>query len=142
MNPSDIEKDLGLLKECEFVRYEWRENLLFLLFVMDNEEEEEEHFHCHHHDDDEEEEEEGHDCCMEGLNGHLFLVTFRGVSDFVSKGELCDSYVLRSMKNDDHALSFDYEGHNFFEDDQDLAFSFRYDSYVVEDQGKIASPQV
>lgn len=138
MNPSDIEKDISLLRECEFIRYEIRGDSLFLQYVMDNEEEEEKK-HCHHEDD---EEEEGHDCCMEGLNGHLFLVTFQGFSDFTAKGEICDSYVLRSMEVKEHYLAFDYEGHNFFEDDKDLAFSFRYDSYVIEDQGRIVSPQV
>lgn len=132
MNPSDLNQDLSLLKSCEFVRLEQKDDRLILQMVMDNEEEEE-----HDH----ESEEEDHDCC-EGLNGRLFFITFYGVHDFSMTGEECDNYVLLSLEEKENYLHLSYEGRNLFEDDATLDFHFCYQSYTIEDHGKIESPEV
>ncbi len=137
MNLDDLQNDLLLLKECELVRYELKADSLILQVVADNEEEEEEHEHEHH-----EEEEEEHDCCMEGLNGHLYIITFHGVKDFTSKGEECDNYVLKDMVYNQNSLSLSYDGKNLFEPDSELHLSFSFDDIEVEDGGKIKSPEV
>ncbi len=134
MNLDDLKNDLHLLKECELVRYELKADSLVLQIVADNEEEEEEE---HHH-----EEEEEHDCCMEGLNGHLYLITFHSVKNFTSKGEECDNYVLKEMTYKDNFLSLSYEGRNLFEPDSELHLSFSFSDIEVEDGGKIESPEV
>ncbi len=133
MNLDDLKNDLQLLKECELVRYELKDDTLTLQVVADNEEEEEEHHH---------EEEEEHDCCMEGLNGHLYIILFYGVKDFLSKGEECDNYVLKDMTYENNSLSLYYDGKNLFEPDSELYLSFSFDNIEVEDGGKIESPEV
>ncbi len=133
MNLDDLKNDLHLLKECELVRYELKADSLILQIVADNEEEDEEE---HHH------EEEEHDCCMEGLNGHLYLITFHNVKNFTSKGEECDNYVLKEMTYKDNFLSLSYEGRNLFEPDSELHLSFSFSDIEVEDGGKIESPEV
>ena len=134
MNDEDLKNDLHLLKACELVRYLYKGDALTLQVVADNEEEEE-----HEHDH---EEEHDHDCCMEGLNGHLFIITFSGVSDFKSSGEECDNYVLKDMVYEKGFLSLSYDGKNLFEPDAELEFSFRFKEIDVEDGGKIESPEV
>ncbi len=126
MNDEDLKNDLHLLKACELVRYLYQGDVLTLQVVADNEEEEE-------HD---------HDCCMEGLNGHLFVITFSGVSDFKSSGEECDNYVLKDMVYEEGFLSLSYDGKNLFEPDAELEFSFHFKDIDVEDGGKIESPEV
>lgn len=134
MNLDDLKNDLHLLKECELVRYELKKDSLILQIVADNEEEEKEE---HHH-----EEEEEHDCCMEGLNGHLYIITFHNVKDFISKGEECDNYVLKEMTYQDNSLSLSYDGRNLFEPDSELHLSFTFSDIEIEDGGKIESPEV
>lgn len=134
MNLDDLKNDLLLLKECELVRYEKKDDSLILQVVADNEKDEEEHEH--------QEEEDEHDCCMEGLNGHLYIITFHGVKDFSSKGEECDNYVLKDLIYNQNSLSLSYDGKNLFEPDSELHLSFSFDDIEVEDGGKIESPEV
>ena len=119
------------LKECELVRYVLSGDNLRLFVVYDIEEE-------HHHDHEEEEE----DGCCANLNGHLFSVLFHGVKDVVIKGEECDNYTLLSSEIDENRISLSYEGNNLYEADSFLSLSFSYLSFEVEDEGKIASPDV
>ena len=93
---------------------------------------------CDHHDHEEEEE----DGCCANLNGHLFSVLFHGVKDVVIKGEECDNYTLLSSEIDENRISLSYEGNNLYEADSFLSLSFSYLSFEVEDEGKIASPDV
>lgn len=138
MNDEDLKNDLHLLKDCELVRYLFKGDALVLQVVADNEEDE----HEHEHEDEHEHEEHDHDCCMEGLNGHLFIITFTGVSDFKTSGEECDNYVLKNMVYEDGFLSLSYDGKNLFEPDAELEFSFRFKDIDIEDGGKIESPEV
>ena len=140
MKKDDIENDINLLKDCELVRYTLKEDILSLEVVADNEKEEEHHC-CHHDCDDDDEEEEEHSC-MEGLNGHLFTLIFKGVKDFSEEGEECDNYILKDMSVEGNKISLSYEGRNLVEPDSKLEFSFSYQSYEVIDDGKIASPEV
>ncbi len=135
MNKDDLINSLNILKDCELVRYTLKDDILSLEVVADNDEEEEEEHH--HHD----EEEEDH-CCLEGLNGHLFTIVFKGVKDFSEAGEECDNYVLKDMSIENNKIALSYEGRNLFEPDSKLEFSFSYQSYEVIDDGKIASPEV
>lgn len=128
MKTSDL-LDLSKLKECEIIRFTLKEDTLSLLVVGDNEEEE------HHHED----EEECDECC-EGLNGHLFLLSFRGVKDYEVKGEECDNYKTKEVVLSDHHLLLDLEGNNFNEDDIDVKISYSYESFEVIDKGGIKGP--
>lgn len=129
MNKVDLDQDLSLLKECELVRYSLKENNLTLMVVADCEEDLE-HDHSH-------EEEEEHDCCCEGLNGHLFLLHFHGVTNFKAEGEECDNYVLKEAQIGENVLLLSYDGFNLFEPDSMLRIAFSFAGYEVEDGGKI-----
>jgi len=122
---------LANLKNCELVRYSFKDSILSLTVVGDNEEGEE----IDHHDD-----EEDPDCC-EGLNGHLFTLTFTGVKEFSSKGEECDNYKTITVEESDHHLKLIYEGMSFDGPDSDIELSFSYDSYSVKDEGAIQGPE-
>lgn len=130
MNRNDLETDLSLLRECEFIRYTLEKDTLTLMVVADCPEDMMEHDHCH----EEEEEEDG---CCEGLNGHLFLIHFSQVTSFHCEGQECDNYVLKSGEVTEHHVSLAYDGYNLFEADGHFSFSFDFVGYEVEDGGKI-----
>lgn len=128
MNKTELENDISLLESCELVRFTLKGDALELMVVADCLEEQEEH----HHD-----EEEDHDCCMDGLNGHLFVLYFHGVKEFNTKGEECDNYVLTKFSCQDKTLDLEYDGFNLFESDSHIFLHFSYENYEVEDGGKI-----
>ncbi len=124
--------NLQKLLECEVIRFELKNDTLELLVVGDNEEEE------HHHDDDDDD--DCDDGCCEGLNGHLFLLKFVGVSDFVLHGEECDNYKTKKVESDGSFLKLELEGNNFLDNDNDVMISFRYHAFDVIDKGGIKGP--
>lgn len=140
MKISDLETNIDLLKECELIRYIKKDNDLILHVVVDCEEDEHHHEEQDHEDDDDEECEE-HDCCQ-GLNGHLYIFTFKDIDSLVIKGNECDNYFLKEYRNENNSIYLDYEGRNLYEDDDNLSLSFTYKSYKVEDGGKIEGPDV
>ena len=127
--------DLQKLLECEIIRFDHVDGKLNLLVVGDNEEEEH-----HHHDDCEDDDDDCDDGCCEGLNGHLFLLVFENVTDFSLSGEECDNYKTKKVEGDGHSLILELEGNNFFEDDNDVTLSFKYESFSVIDKGGIKGP--
>lgn len=125
--------DLTALYECEVIRFEKKDDDLHLLVVADNEEEE------HHHDDNEDDD-DCEDGCCEGLNGHLFLLVFKNVTNIHTHGEECDNYKTKKVIQEEHSLFLELEGNNFYEDDNDVTLSFEFESFSVSDKGGIKGP--
>lgn len=122
--------DLSNLQHTEIIRHTLKEDVLTLLVVGDNEEDS---AHDHHDDED------GHDCC-DGLNGHLFLLTFKGVKNFTITGEECDNYKTIKVEHSANHLSLELEGFNFTSDGNPLTISFSFESFIVADKGEIEGP--
>jgi hypothetical protein len=122
--------DLANLQHTEIIRFTLKGDALNLLVVGDNEEDS---AHDHHDDED------GHDCC-DGLNGHLFMLTFKGVKNFTTKGDECDNYKTIKVEHDVNHLSLELEGFNFTDDGNLLTMGFDFESFTVADKGEIEGP--
>lgn len=123
MDRTRLSEDLGAIKECDFVRTVKEGKDVAIFVVGDNEKDEA--------DEDE---------CCEGLNGHLFKLVFRDVSDYAVEGEESDSYVLLSSDVRDGRVDLTYQGTSFDGTSGKLRICFEFKKYDVVDLGKIEGP--
>ena len=127
MTTERLTSDVLRIEECDFIRYRKDGDRVVLFLVGDEEKEEEETEDDH---------------CCEGLNGHLFQVTFDGVEDFDVRGDEQDSYVFQKVELVQNRLFIHLKGLSFFGGGGDLFLSFSFRTYQVADLGKIESPDV
>lgn len=132
MNEEDLQRDITLLDKFELVRFTLDKNSLSLLLVADSVKDEK----CL------DEEDEGDDCCLEGLNGSLYKITFIDITDVKVIGEEADNYVLLEKRITPSSIYLKYEGRNLIDDDTTLSISFNYREYKVEYIEDIKSPEI
>ena len=143
MTVSDF-TDLHSLARTDLVRYRQEDDKLILLLVGDNEEEE---AHTRTLKIDAELADEGFEAddngdADEGLNGHLFEMTFHDVTNLKIVGEEADNYHCKSLTLKDHHIELIYDAINFTGADSEVSFSFDFASFSVRDMGKIDGPDV
>lgn len=132
MNEEDLQRDITLLDKFELVRFTLDKNSLSLLLVADSTKDEQ----CL------DEEDEDDDCCLEGLNGSLYKITFIDITDVKVIGEEADNYVLLEKRITPSSIYLKYEGRNLIDDDTTLSISFNYREYKVEYIEDIKSPEI
>lgn len=122
--------DLNILINAQIVSFNRKGNDLYIYIVGDCEEDET----LDHHDD-----EHGDSCC-DGLNGHLFLLHFKDVKNFIFKGEECDNYKTKNVNFNNSHLGLILDGINFIEDNSNVEIDFDFSSYSVIDKWVIEGP--
>lgn len=130
MRGNDLLLDLNKLKETEIIRYVLKGDALSLLIVFDNDEDIEKNKASEEEDDE------------DILNGHLYTLVFKGVKDLSVQGEEADNYTIESITVSPSSLLLSLTGHNRIEDDTSLSLSFTFQSYALEDNGRIKGPDV
>ncbi len=130
MTENELLLDLTKLRNTEIIRCTLKEDTLSLLIVFDNDED------IAQNQESEEEDDE------DILNGHLYTLVFEKVSSFIRKGEEADNYTTKSIEAKDNSLHLLLEGHNRIGEDTEREISFSYDSYHLEDNGRIKGPDV
>lgn len=144
-----MEQEIELLTleeipSCDFVRFVLNGKDLTVYFVKDNPGE----AHAEEHVDPElgdepkyEEDEEDHDD-HDNLNGHLYKVIFKNISNFITRGEECDLYRHKKSIVQKDYISLDYTGINMVGPEGEFGFEFNYETYEIIDFGKIKGPDV
>ena len=128
MTTDQIENDLSLIKNMEFVRYVLiGEDTLDLQLVAEDGSVDA----GGEYDDDE---------CE--LNGSLYTIRFHGMRNLQIEGDEADTYKLAGFEQVGLSLVIRYEGMNFFESNTDLSISFGFSSYEVIAHGHIKGADV